>query len=60
LPEALEEEILNEEVASARLVNNIDSHGTAVPRTAEEPGTRQSQLSDTDIDTLRGKFPDNG
>jgi hypothetical protein len=37
LPKALEEEILTEEVTSARLVNNIDSHGSAVPRMAEEP-----------------------
>ncbi len=57
MPEALEEEILNEEVASARLVNNVDSHSTAVPRTAEESSARQSQLSDADIDTLRGRFP---
>jgi hypothetical protein len=37
LPKALEKEILTEEVTSARLVNNIDSHGTAVPRMAEVP-----------------------
>jgi hypothetical protein len=57
LPQPLEEEILNDEVASARLVNNVDTHTAAVPRLAEEPGARQSQLSDADIDTLRGRFP---
>jgi hypothetical protein len=56
LPEALDEEALTDEIISARTNNVPETTRAAAPRAADE-GARQSQLSDTDIETLRGRFP---
>jgi hypothetical protein len=57
LPEALGEEALHEEVAAVRSLNRTEVPMAQAPRSAEDYGTRPSQLSDADIEALRGRFP---
>ena len=58
LPSLLEEDVLLAEQAVARQSAREDlGRPLLVARGAEEFGTRPSQLSDADIETLRGKFP---
>jgi hypothetical protein len=52
----LDEEDLADEVGLAR----PDVRPRAAPAQPEDSGTKPSQLSDTDIDTLRSKFPHTG
>jgi hypothetical protein len=53
LPEMLDEAALSNEVSLAR----AETRPRTTPSQPEEAGTRPSQLSDADIDTLRARFP---
>jgi hypothetical protein len=56
-PEALEDEALREVIADARTVNRAEAPRVQASRPSEDYGTRPSQLSDADIEALRGRFP---
>jgi hypothetical protein len=57
LPEALEDEALHEEVMAVRTLNRSEAARVQASRPADDYGTRPSQLSDADIEALRGRFP---
>ncbi len=56
-PEALDDEALREAIADARTVNRAEAPRVQASRPPEDYGTRPSQLSDADIEALRGRFP---
>jgi hypothetical protein len=58
MPEAMEDEALRMEQEAARASASRDANAQqTVHRSADDSGIRPSQLSDTDIETLRNRFP---